>query len=993
MSTHTKFVPRGADSLPRIAPGDGPDAPGKHGRLTAVLSGLGILALVVGVPTLLVLFVGNPLPTTLPDSTWLEADLTAGTLIKVFAVLVWIVWAHFVICLATEFRAARAGRMPGLVPLGGGTQVLARRLVAGVLLLAGAATMSGHAPSVAGAPDTKVVSERALQADEMRGTPGIAGVRLGEDGGLLAGTGTSVVPLLDRISDQVGEQTSTAGRTATLKFYEVKPPQGRNYDCLWDIADRTLGDPLRYKEIFDLNRDRIQPDGRRLVDADLIQPGWQLVLPADAKGADVQDYHATMAPSTLRDQAADESRQGARGLASVADVSDAVTGGQGRQVAGLAERADSALAETSRTAGADAAGSTTSGSDTAVAAPDEGSGTQTGLGELLTGGGMVLAGALLALSTRRGPYGTPDADDEALRLAANPGRADLLDRALRILSQGRRSQRLELPDAVAVYVNDDAVVVHVAGTPEPPPAPWVVTEQGRAWTVTRADLEGLRPIAPAPWPALVSIAESHGYDLLVDLEYAPGLISLGGNAEVSREVALSLAVDLVTHPWSDAVEVTLVGFGDDLSDLAPDRITSLSSIEEAVEQARRTDRSAQALLRTLGVDGVLAGRAAGHGDQLHPRVLILSGPPSEAQAALFGELAAQGRSVLTTVCVGNTMAARWRFVTDAGGGIDLGALGMSGAARRISHEGAGALRALLRGAATEAAQRTAEAAVGTPAGVLAQLAPATRPSPSAPARAGLAESLAQVLLLGPVEVRANGPVQPARQAVLTELVALVALHPEGVHESVLRASLWPRGVDDDVVRSTLAGAQQWLAADQSGGSLLAAGADGRWSLDRRVHVDWAGFVARAGSDDLQEQAAALSVARGPAFSATPPGRYRWLAWHQSAREARVLATALARTVAGRLQGAGDAAGAERALRQGLTLVPTAQALWRDLIRMQPQPGSAGAVVAEMRQALGAGMGVGQGAGALEPETAALVQHTLPAEQAGGGPWGSGQAIS
>jgi hypothetical protein len=67
-------------------------------------------------------------------------------------------------------------------------------------------------------------------------------------------------------------------------YYDVKPPHGRHYDTLWDIADRYLGDGRRYAEIWDLNKDVPQPDGRMLEKADLIQPGWVMKLPNDAKG-------------------------------------------------------------------------------------------------------------------------------------------------------------------------------------------------------------------------------------------------------------------------------------------------------------------------------------------------------------------------------------------------------------------------------------------------------------------------------------------------------------------------------------------------------------------------------------------------------------------------------------------------------------------------------------------------------------------------------------
>jgi nucleoid-associated protein YgaU len=53
-------------------------------------------------------------------------------------------------------------------------------------------------------------------------------------------------------------------------------------DTLWEIADDDLGDPDRYPEIFEANRDVVQPDGRQLTDPDLILPGWDLRLPDGA---------------------------------------------------------------------------------------------------------------------------------------------------------------------------------------------------------------------------------------------------------------------------------------------------------------------------------------------------------------------------------------------------------------------------------------------------------------------------------------------------------------------------------------------------------------------------------------------------------------------------------------------------------------------------------------------------------------------------------------
>ncbi|QHO90784.1 hypothetical protein CWT12_04845 [Actinomyces sp. 432] len=70
------------------------------------------------------------------------------------------------------------------------------------------------------------------------------------------------------------------------RVYVVQPPEGRYHDNMWDIAERTLGDGRAYRQIYDLNVGRVQPDGRSLELARLIQPGWYLIVPESAQDVD-----------------------------------------------------------------------------------------------------------------------------------------------------------------------------------------------------------------------------------------------------------------------------------------------------------------------------------------------------------------------------------------------------------------------------------------------------------------------------------------------------------------------------------------------------------------------------------------------------------------------------------------------------------------------------------------------------------------------------------
>ncbi len=941
----TTFQPRGR--LPVAGP---TPAERRSERLRGAGAVLGTLLVVVGVPLALVVFIGNPLPTSLPSRDWLTAEITIDVILKVVALVVWAVWAHFVSCLLVELQAARRGSgLPSSVPFGGGNQLVARKLVAAVLLLAGAATL---APQPGGT-----------------GTERPAGVSATADAAWGARYQSQAVQIAQQqaAAEQAavasaGEASQTAATPAAEVYYTVQPPSGRNHDTLWDIADRTLGDPLRYKEIYRLNTDRVQPDGRRLVEADLIRPGWVLLMPADATG-DGLTMVEPVAPPVAAPVAPAESAEGVLGAGSEAGTSvetapAVVTGGSG------STDSTGSTGKTGSTGSTDSTGST-------------GSTGSTDSGRLALGGGLLAAGVLLALSGRRGPYRPETEDEQRLRLAADTGTADLLDRALRHLAAGRAQQGRPLPEAVLAYAGADRVVLHLSGsadTPalQDPPSPWTVGENGRSWSVTHDAVAGMTaPDVAAPYPALVNVASTHGYELLVDLEAAPGLVSVGGHHETAREVVVSMAAELATNVWSDGVRVTLVGFGDDLVEIAPDHLEQVGDLSAVLDEVESTTRVADELSRSLGLDGVLAGRMSRDPGRFRPRVIVLSAPPTPAEATRLQQLLGRGRTPLAALCVGDSVAARWRFAVDEGGSIDLGPLGVSGTARTLAPEQYRAIAGLLRDLGAGREERTAEVAAMSPA---AGLAEAASPDPVRPARTVdlTGSSPVQVRLLGPVEVTAPGTVDERQRPLLVSFVVTVALADDGLHDAVLRATVWPRGVTDEIVASTAAAAVAWLGRDPGGRPRLLQDDDGTWRLSDDVACDLDALRHVAGGDasDLQGQLAVLALGRGEAFSSATGERFSSFAFARAAQQARVLVTTVARQAGASAVSAGRRDLAEQALVKGLTLVPTAEPLWRDLLRLRGPEGAPG--TAERMYAA-----LSRHRARPEPETDALVEQLVP----------------
>jgi len=883
--------------------------------------------------------VGSGLPTTLPSRGWLTADISVEVVLNVVALVVWAVWAHFVACLLVELRAARSGTgLPGAVPFGGGSQHLARKLVAAALLLAGTASL---------APATGAAPARA---------PGISAAAEDAWGSRYQAQAMAIAQQQAAAEQAASEQAATSASVAPAAeiYYTVQPPNGRNHDTLWDIAERTLGDPLRYKELYQLNHERVQPDGRTLVDADLIYPGWVMRMPADATGPGL----TVVEPRVPVEQGAP-----ATPAAPAAPVTPTAP----------AERAPASPAVAEQATGtADVQAAAQQGRD---------------LDRMLLGGGLLLAGVLVALTGRRGPYGEPGEGEQRVRLAADGDLAGLVDRALRSLAASRVADGLPLPEVALVFASRGQVVLHLTGPSEhEPPAPWTVAESGRSWQVAGDDVPSDVASAPAPYPALVNAASTAGYEILVDLEASPGLVALGGDLVAAREAAASMAVELATNAWSDGVDVTLVGFSDDLTGVAPEHLSQVPSLDDLLPELERSSAAHRAMLATLGVDGVLSGRLArGRGGPIRPRVLLLAAVPTTDQAGRLQQLVGSGRTPLAVVAVGDLPTARWRFVLDAADRIDLGVLGVHGQARRLAPAGYAELATLVQEADERRVAATTVVAALSPRGAVQETTGEDDPgAPSAavqPATAllDLDQPVAvHVALLGPVTVQAPGPVDDQRRPLLTEVVVAASLHPEGLHDAVLRSALWPRGVSDDVVQATVRDVQAWLGRTPQGAERLHLGDDGRWHLSVDVRSDHAELAARAaragGALERDDLTTGLSLVRGEAFAVPVPGRYGWLAFHRGARDARVLGTAVARRVAVLAVADGRPDQAEHALRQGLALVPTSEVLWRDLLRLlgDDDPTLASGVADEMYARLSE-----HRVSITEPETDALVGQLAP----------------
>ena len=253
-----------------------------------------VIALLVGVPAVLLVIVGYPLPTETPSIELIRAHLEAGDIpdafiIKTLAVVVWIVWAQLVVAVLTEAFALMRGRVAARAPVLPGLQLFAGKLVASTILIVTAflPNRSAMAAPIAPIAPADVAVELAAGAGpnsvqhliEARHGSGAAALDLNGVNAEL--DGQARIGLTGVTTDGAIGQGS-AGVVADVDVaaghYQTEPG-----DSWWDMAERLLGDGMRWSELRDLNSGRVMLSGTVIDErTEVVEGGWELRVPAEA---------------------------------------------------------------------------------------------------------------------------------------------------------------------------------------------------------------------------------------------------------------------------------------------------------------------------------------------------------------------------------------------------------------------------------------------------------------------------------------------------------------------------------------------------------------------------------------------------------------------------------------------------------------------------------------------------------------------------------------
>lgn len=387
-------------------------------------------------------------------------------------------------------------------------------------------------------------------------------------------------------------------------------------DTLWDIADDKLGDPRDYPEIYTASRHTIQPDGRHLVDPDLIYPGWKLTVPND-------EPKETDQP-TLGEPADDEATDRTPTNTTSAAATPAVISGSASTPSMAAPDRASQTGETLEDA-------------------DDSAPLPWMLGGLAGAGALVAGGLWLGLGRRRAVQFRFRRPGRTIPVVAEPALAvvekslmyqgDLTSNLVARIAEitQRLAARLlaasqPTPCLLGVDVTPEDLTLRFT-EPTDLPVPWQRGTDQREWRVAAdTDLELVGPWdeeREPVWPTLVTLGQDDRGWHMINLETL-GVVNLTGDQANAEDLVRSWITELTVVPWARDVEIARGDLFGELASLTTHRSSRFNGegIASGLLEAAKAHDHALTTESFLEID---AARAAQAGPELWvPRVAVLA---------------------------------------------------------------------------------------------------------------------------------------------------------------------------------------------------------------------------------------------------------------------------------------------------------------------------------------------------------------------------------
>jgi len=703
--------PTGRRQPSRPTPGRRPLAD----RLRGLLALLVMLALLVGIPVALFVLRGNPLPGTGTDLSGLLDRLTApdedGSLfLGALTWLGWLAWASFALTVLLEALSQLRGLPTPHLPALGPQQRAASVLVAAAALLftlpllsatpalaatdapaTAAASVSAPLPTPAAAStheQTRPAPDTGSPSRTYTVQPGDTLWRIATDH-LGDGSRYPEIAHLNYGVAQTDGHALTAAHWLTPGWQLTLPGDAAPAaaaaeqtvvvepgNTLWQIAQEHLGDGDRYPDIAAASTG-LQDDGARLVDPNLIRPGWELTMPSSTAAPAPAVPDATppaerpgVAPATAPERPAPAAPEMPPAAAAPAPAATAPA---------------SPAAEMPAQAPAASAAAAAAPARSQEAAPDANSDrvsvrTAAGVGALMAAGLLALLGLKRSRQQRRRRPGQriamppPDLQpvEFELRMVEDPTGLARVDQALRSLSVLLAELDQPLPALRVARLVDEDLELYLDGTIVLP-APFLATGDPTIWTLPAdaplLSVEELDQVA-APYQSLITL----GHDLddahvLLDLEHAAAL-AVDGDPTASVAVLAAIAAELATSHWADDLQVTVVGCLPQLPDaIGTGRVRHVETLAQVLPALERRAATIREFMADSGLADLQHARSAAnqrpHSGAWYPEILLLGGPVDPTERARLEDLLQDlPRVSLAAVTAADSTPAEWTLTLD-----------------------------------------------------------------------------------------------------------------------------------------------------------------------------------------------------------------------------------------------------------------------------------------------------------------------------------------
>jgi LysM domain len=623
------------------------------------------LAVIGGTPVLLLRVAGNPLPKHMPTIDEIIAALSTpdnGNLfLRALTVIGWFAWATFTISVLIEIPAAMRGRRARRILGMRLQQKVAAALVGSVIAVFAGASVA-HA--MVAAPVPAAVAPAVVKP---------AG---------LSPVGGNPVGAKPMAGNTVVVQPAAVNPAAALPKVVVKQKQMVYVvvkgDYLGRIAERFTGKFDNYHDLTALN-------SRLIRNPHHIEPGWRIVLPADAVDRGIMS-HATgkVLDASVPVVTPPPQPPPPPSLPPSPSVKPSPTVAP---AVNIPPTKAPALAQPP----------TTNASES----------EKDGLHAPLAAGAAIAAASVLSAHvivrrrqvrrrrqsrTRRRPPAQlflPAGDTEAGQSAARHRAADRLDASLRRLSVGLRGRAApEMPDIAAAWQNGGDLSIILTSPCPDPPAPYE-ERWANTWSLPASVRLPETSWAPSPLPALLTFATwPQGGELLVDGERT-GLLTLTGDPGGCEDLLRSLAAEAATAAWADGAAVQVAGMHPSdmqaLARLNPGRVRTNGSIPDALSRLSKRAAANAAILRESQIPDIMLARINNVSEASWlTHVLFVADPwgeHTEQLKALDAQLAGL-RRVGVAVIATHPVATRWSATVSPDSSLHMAWLAVAGARAR-----------------------------------------------------------------------------------------------------------------------------------------------------------------------------------------------------------------------------------------------------------------------------------------------------------------------